>query len=377
MGGSERRTGCLGHTWGQRSPSSAASRANPQPVFQLATADVETRPHSVDLLTRRPIALLSTVPKPLVLFAAGAIAGALGKTATAPLDRVKILLQVKGGLQKGAVEAAARSGGVFRSLVAIAKEEGLLGFWKGNLPQVLRVVPYSAAQLCSYEVLKHSLADENGDLPLARRFIAGACAGMISTLATYPLDTLRLRLAVDPSVHSVRDATRALYQEGGVAAFFRGLGPAMTGIAPYMALELAAFDLLPQDIPAFSRGFTAALIATSFCYPLDTVRRQIQLQSKNGLPLLQTVKGIKAQDGIGGFYRGFVPNAVKNLPNKGIRLSTFDAVKSLLALSQLAYKEEAEAARNCPRDAPGLAQTGVDKASMVAWASVSHDNRSR
>ncbi|GMH43476.1 hypothetical protein BSKO_11398 [Bryopsis sp. KO-2023] len=377
MGASERHTASVGHTWGQRRPSTVASRANPQPVFQLSSADFDIRPDHVELLARRPLALLSTLPKPLVLFAAGAIAGALGKTATAPLDRVKILLQVKGGLQKGAVEAAARSGGVLRSLMAIGKEEGVLGFWKGNLPQVLRVVPYSAAQLCSYEVLKHALADENGDLPLARRFIAGACAGMISTLATYPLDTLRLRLAVDPNVRSVRDASQVLYREGGVAAFFRGLVPAMTGIAPYMALELAAFDLLPQDIPAFSRGFTAALIATSFCYPLDTVRRQIQLQSKNGLPLLQTIKGIKANDGIGGFYRGFVPNAIKNLPNKGIRLSTFDAVKSLFALSQVAYQEEVEAARTRQINTPPKSQSGPDKTNMVAWASVSHDIRSR
>lgn len=44
------------------------------------------------------------------------------------------------------------------------------------------------------------------------------------------------------------------------------------GIAPYMALELTAFDMMPRDMPAFARGFSAALIATSFCYPLDTLR---------------------------------------------------------------------------------------------------------
>ena len=44
------------------------------------------------------------------------------------------------------------------------------------------------------------------------------------------------------------------------------------GIAPYMALELASYDLMPSDVPAFAKGFTAALFATSICYPLDTVR---------------------------------------------------------------------------------------------------------
>ena len=46
----------------------------------------------------------------------------------------------------------------------------------------------------------------------------------------------------------------------------------VVGIAPYMALELASYDLMPADVPAFAKGFTAALFATSICYPLDTVR---------------------------------------------------------------------------------------------------------
>ena len=47
---------------------------------------------------------------------------------------------------------------------------------------------------------------------------------------------------------------------------------APAGIAPYMAMELASYDLLSDRIPSFARGFSAALLATSICYPLDTVR---------------------------------------------------------------------------------------------------------
>ena len=44
------------------------------------------------------------------------------------------------------------------------------------------------------------------------------------------------------------------------------------GIAPYMALELGVFDLMSREFPPFVRGFSSALIATSLCYPLDTLR---------------------------------------------------------------------------------------------------------
>ena len=48
---------------------------------------------------------------------------------------------------------------------------------------------------------------------------------------TYPLDTLRLRLAVDPAARSLRGAALALLREGSYAAFFRGLGASMLGEA--------------------------------------------------------------------------------------------------------------------------------------------------
>ena len=59
-----------------------------------------------------------------------------GKTLTAPLDRVKLLLQTRGGLQEGAIRAAAKGGGVWNALVVIGREEGFMGYWKGNIPQV-------------------------------------------------------------------------------------------------------------------------------------------------------------------------------------------------------------------------------------------------
>ena len=91
------------------------------------------------------------------------------------------------------------------------------------------MVPYSAAQLYSYEVFKKLFQDEEGGLSVQRRLLAGACAGMSATLLTYPLDTLRLRLAVDPKLRGVRGAVTVLMKEGSGAAFYRGLGASMLG----------------------------------------------------------------------------------------------------------------------------------------------------
>lgn len=121
-----------------RQPRHFSRRSHTQtPVFELAVGtDGKGRLDAQHLLSNRPLALLSLIPRPAVLFTAGAVSGAIGKTITAPLDRVKLLLQTSGGLQQGAVKHAVRKGGVWQALVAIGRTEGVKGYWKGNLPQV-------------------------------------------------------------------------------------------------------------------------------------------------------------------------------------------------------------------------------------------------
>lgn len=52
---------------------------------------------------------------------------------------------------------------------------------------------------------------------------------MCDAQVTYPLDTLRLRLAVDPAARSLKGASRVLFREGSYQAYFRGLGPSLIG----------------------------------------------------------------------------------------------------------------------------------------------------
>ena len=53
---------------------------------------------------------------------------------------------------------------------------------------MLRVLPYSACQLCSYEAYKRLLGGgpDGKRLSVPRRLAAGAAAGMTSTLVRFP-----------------------------------------------------------------------------------------------------------------------------------------------------------------------------------------------
>ncbi|XP_038882016.1 probable envelope ADP,ATP carrier protein, chloroplastic [Benincasa hispida] len=305
-------------------------------------------PSPSQLLTH-PLALIALVPKDAALFAAGAVAGAAAKTVTAPLDRIKLLMQTHG--VRVAHEGTKKAIGFIEAITTIGQNEGVKGYWKGNLPQVIRVIPYSAVQLFAYEFYKKLLRGKDGELSVLGRLAAGACAGMTSTFITYPLDVLRLRLAVEPGYRTMSQVALNMLKEEGIASFYYGLGPSLIGIAPYIAVNFCIFDLLKKSLPekvqkrtetSLLTALISASCATLTCYPLDTVRRQMQMRGTPYKTVLEAISGIIAHDGVVGLYRGFVPNALKTLPNSSIRLTVYDFVKRLIATSEKEFQQIVE-----------------------------------
>ncbi|CAK7343952.1 unnamed protein product [Dovyalis caffra] len=308
----------------------------------------EFAPSSAQLL-KHPLAILAYVPRDAAIFAAGAVAGAAAKTVTAPLDRIKLLMQTHG--VRAGQESAKKAIGFIEAIVMIGKEEGIKGYWKGNLPQVIRIIPYSAVQLFAYETYKKLFKGKDGELSVIGRLAAGACAGMTSTFVTYPLDVLRLRLAVEPGYRTMSEIALTMLREEGVASFYYGLGPSLLGIAPYIAVNFCVFDLVKKALPekyqqktqsSLLTAVVSAAVATLTCYPLDTVRRQMQMKGTPYKSVLDAFPGIVHRDGVIGLYRGFLPNALKNLPNSSIRLTTFDVVKRLIAASEIEFQRIVE-----------------------------------
>ena len=170
------------------------------------------------------------------MFLAGGVAGALAKTCTAPLDRLKIIMQTSGASRASAASVAAADKGLLAAFVAIGKTEGVAGYWRGNVPQVVRILPYSSAMLYSYEAYKKKLTNkETGELAVPARLLAGAGAACTATIVTYPLDIIRLRLSVDTSAKSMGDVARTILANEGPLGFFKGLRATCLSIAPYSA----------------------------------------------------------------------------------------------------------------------------------------------
>ena len=273
--------------------------------------------------------------------AAGGCAGIIARTASAPLDRIKLLFQVQ------AMEGAGVSGtaytGVGQAFVKIYKEEGIFAFWKGNGVNVIRVAPYAAAQLSSNDLYKSMLADKEGKLGLKERLTAGALAGMTGTAITHPLDTIRLRLALPNHGYTgIGNAFYSVATKEGVMALYKGLIPTLAGIAPYAAVNFASYDMAKkmyygehgkQDpISNLIVGGASGTFSATICYPLDTIRRRMQMKGKTYNGMGDAFVTIFKKEGMKGFFRGWTANTLKVVPQNSIRFVSYEVIKSLLGM---------------------------------------------
>jgi solute carrier family 25 phosphate transporter 23/24/25/41 len=268
--------------------------------------------------------------KTVAQLSCGGIAGAVSRTVVAPIDRVKILLQTQYLLHG----EKAKYTSIMQTCRTIVVEEGVTRLWRGNVTNMVRVFPYAATQFTSYEKFKVALLRGNDrKLTVVERLSAGALAGMTATTITHPLDLIRLRLSVDPNLRNAADACRSIMAEGGPKMFFKGYVPTLLSLSPFIAINFATFDTLKTSIypdgktttlGVLGLGAASGIFAQTCCFPLDTVRRRMQLKGKMYEGTIDAFRTIMRVEGAAGFYKGMLPNAIKVIPNNAVRFLVFD-----------------------------------------------------
>ena len=271
---------------------------------------------------------------PFELLLSGAISGALAKSAVAPMDRLKILFQTNPHRSFS-----------FRNLSLLSREiygeAGIRAFWKGHTATLIRVTPYSATNFFvfdrtkrffeSYEIL-HSY-------PVLLRFASGAVSGSVAVIVTYPLETLRARLAVDLKSQygsGYLKATTSIIRSEGLRSLYAGLRPTLIGIVPYAGSSFAIYETFRKDQTSFSSriliGAVAGFAAQATTYPLDVVRRRMQVNPNEYRSIASTFVRVYRQEGlIHGLYKGLSMNAIKGPIAVAISLNANDHIKRYLA----------------------------------------------
>ncbi|KAK4939903.1 mitochondrial thiamine pyrophosphate transporter [Elasticomyces elasticus] len=290
----------------------------------------------------------------LQVIISGAVAGLVSRFCIAPLDVVKIRLQlqphslsdplslngIKGPVYKGA----------FSTFRAIVREEGVRALWKGNVPAELMYVCYGGIQFTTYRsVTQAQSLLPTRPPPSVESFISGAAAGAAATTATYPLDLLRTRFAAQGSdriYQGLLGAVRDISRYEGPRGFFRGLSAAVGQIVPYMGLFFTGYEFLHQYIggttlPFGSGDATAGVFASIFAktavFPLDLVRKRLQVQGPTRTRYIHSnipeykgvIRGLAAiwqREGYRGWYRGLTVSLIKAAPASAVTMWTYERV---------------------------------------------------
>eukprot|EP01026_Neomeris_dumetosa_P054763 TRINITY_DN4937_c0_g1_i1.p1 TRINITY_DN4937_c0_g1~~TRINITY_DN4937_c0_g1_i1.p1 ORF type:complete len:404 (+),score=37.01 TRINITY_DN4937_c0_g1_i1:161-1372(+) len=280
---------------------------------------------------------LFRVPK--VFFASG-LAGAVSRTATAPIDRLRMLLIVQEGR---------RPLTLYEGLKKMAAEGSIRSYFKGNTANVIKIAPEMAIKLTAADLLKNSIAQDPTRVQVHERFISGALGGAISQFTIYPLEVIRTRLATctEKKASSILEAGKIVYREKGISGFYRGLTPAMLGILPYAGVDITCFEILkealveshypnkPPDMLIIGAGMLSSCVAQIVSFPLNMIRTRLQAQKPEKYTnMLDAFSKTIRKDGYRGLYKGLLPNMVKLAPAQGISWYVYYKTKILLGVHE-------------------------------------------
>jgi len=287
-------------------------------------------------------------------FLAGGISAAISKTAVAPIERVKLLLQVQHASKQ--IAADQRYKGMVDCFVRIPREQGFLAFWRGNMANVIRYFPTQALNFAFKDKWKQIFLDGVDKKKQFWRYFAGnlasgGAAGATSLCFVYPLDFARTRLAADVGkgagnreFSGLGNCLAKIYKSDGIVGLYRGFGVSVQGIIIYRAAFFGFYDTAkgmlpdPKTTPIVVSWMIAQCVTTVsgiISYPFDTVRRRMMMQSGRGKAdimyknTLDCWGKIYKTEGTGAFFKGAFSNILRGTGGAFV-LVLYDEIKALL-----------------------------------------------
>uniref|UniRef100_A0A8D1NPG8 Mitochondrial adenyl nucleotide antiporter SLC25A23 n=2 Tax=Sus scrofa TaxID=9823 RepID=A0A8D1NPG8_PIG len=221
---------------------------------------------------------------------AGAVAGAVSRTGTAPLDRLKVFMQVHASKTNRL--------NILGGLRSMIQEGGVRSLWRGNGINVLKIAPESAIKFMAYEQIKRAIRGQQETLHVQERFVAGSLAGATAQTIIYPMEVLKTRLTLRRTgqYKGLLDCAWRILEREGPRAFYRGYLPNVLGIIPYAGIDLAVYETLknqwlqqyshdsadPGILVLLACGTISSTCGQLASYPLALVRTRMQAQGEAG-----------------------------------------------------------------------------------------------
>ncbi|XP_051565400.1 ADP/ATP translocase 3-like [Myxocyprinus asiaticus] len=284
-------------------------------------------------------------------FLAGGVAATISETAVAPLERVKLLLQVQHASKQ--ISADKQYKGIIDCILRIPKEQGFASFWRGNLANVIRYLPTQALNFAFKDKYKQIFLGGTDMHTQFWRYFAGnlasgGAAGATSLCFVYPLDFARTRLAADigksgssREFTGLADCLVKIFRSDGLRGLYQGFNVSLQGIIIYRAAYFGFYDTAKAMLPDSKNTHivvnwmiaqTVTVVAGVVSYPFDTVRRCMMMQSgrKGGdimyMGTIDCWRKIAHDEGGKAFFKGSLSNILRGFGGAFV-LVLYDEIK--------------------------------------------------
>eukprot|EP00088_Acartia_fossae_P069502 TRINITY_DN90_c0_g1_i2.p1 TRINITY_DN90_c0_g1~~TRINITY_DN90_c0_g1_i2.p1 ORF type:complete len:301 (+),score=112.19 TRINITY_DN90_c0_g1_i2:168-1070(+) len=281
-------------------------------------------------------------------FMLSGVAAGVSKTAAAPIERVKLLVQNQGEMIKqGRLDKPYT--GVIDCATRVLKTEGVYPFWRGNLANVLRYFPTQALNFAFKDTVKAAFKTPK-DAPTYMKFgtniASGGVAGTMSLLFVYSLDYARTRLANDAKgkggerqFNGLVDVYVKTLKSDGIQGLYRGFVISAVGIFIYRGMYFGLYDSLkplllgenPGVAASFLLGWAVTITSGLLSYPIDTIRRRMMMTSGGAVKYknsLDCAVQIMKNEGFMSMMKGAGANILRGVAGAGV-LAGFDKFKSV------------------------------------------------
>jgi len=281
-------------------------------------------------------------------FMMGGVSAAVSKTAAAPIERIKLLVQNQDEMIKqGRLSHPYKGiGDAFRRTTA---DEGVVALWRGNTANVIRYFPTQALNFAFKDYFKSLFGFKKNDgywKWFAGNVASGGAAGASSLLFVYSLDYARTRLANDAKSSAkgggerqfkgLVDVYKKTLASDGIGGLYRGFIPSVVGIIVYRGLYFGVYDSLKPVVlvgalegsflASFALGWSVTIGAGLASYPLDTIRRRMMMTSGSGVnykSMFDAGSQIIAKEGTSSLFKGAGANILRGVAGAGV-LSLYD-----------------------------------------------------
>jgi len=291
----------------------------------------------------------------LVDFLMGGVSAAVSKTAAAPIERVKLLIQNQDEMIKqGRLSHPYK--GIGDCFSRTIKDEGFGSLWRGNTANVIRYFPTQALNFAFKDQFKRMFGrDKKRDgywVWFAGNLASGGAAGAASLTFVYSLDYARTRLANDAKsskkgggerqFNGLADVYRKTLASDGIAGLYRGFNISCVGIIVYRGLYFGMYDslkpvllvgdLADQFLPSFLLGWCITIGAGLASYPIDTVRRRMMMTSGEAVKYkssMECFQKIVAAEGYKSLFKGAGANILRAVAGAGV-LAGYDQMQLIV-----------------------------------------------